>query len=116
MTRGRPKKPRNIQKEPLIRRFSPRGRPGRPDHRDLSLDQYEALRLTDFIGLSQKEAAASMEISQQTYSRVLKRARKVLIEAIVLGRIINIKELKKGRKPARKKGIEALKTQPKKHT
>lgn len=92
MTRGRPKKKRNIEQEPFIRQFSPRGRRGRPGYTNISLDECEALRLTDFIGLSQKEAAASMGISQQTYSRILKKARKALIEGIVLGRIINIKE------------------------
>lgn len=96
MARGRPRKPRIIQKEPYIRRFSPRGAAGRPGYTDLSIDQYEALRLADFIGLSQKEAAASMKISQQTFSRVLKAARKALSEAIVLGRIITIKGAKKG--------------------
>ena len=100
--RGRPKKPRFIQKEPFIRQFSPRGRIGRPGHTDIEIDQYEALRLADFIGLSQKEAAKSMKISQQTYNRVLKRARRALIEGIVLGHIINIKESKKPRKSAKK--------------
>ena len=93
MARGRPKKPRNIENEPQIRRFSPRGQIGRPGEIDIPIDGYEALRLADFIGLSQKEAAASMGISQQTYSRVLKKARKALIEGIVLGHIINIKDI-----------------------
>ena len=91
MAKGRPKKPRNIEKEPFIRQFSPRGRIGRPGYIDIAIDGYEALRLTDFIGLSQKEAAASMKISQQTFSRVLKAARKALSEGLVLGRIIRIK-------------------------
>ncbi len=63
---------------------------GRPGHVDISLSDFESLRLADFIGLSQKEAAASMNISQQTFSRILKAARKRLMEAIVLGKIINI--------------------------
>lgn len=92
MTRGRPKKPRNIQKEPHIKQFSPRGRIGRPGYADLPVDGYEAMRLADFIRLNQKEAAQSMGISQQTFSRVLKSARKTLIEGIVLGKIINIKK------------------------
>ena len=108
MTRGRPKKPRNIQKKPFIRQFSPRGRIGRPGYVDLDLDEYEAMRLTDFIGLNQKEAATSMKISQQTYSRVLKKARKALIEGIALGKIINIKD-PKSRLKLKKKGQKPLK-------
>ena len=91
MARGRPKKPKKIQKEPLIRQFSPRGRVGRPGHTDLGLDEFESMRLADFIGLNQKASAASMRISQQTYSRILKKARKALTEGIVLGKTINIK-------------------------
>lgn len=103
MARGRPKKPRNIKKEPFIRQFSPRGRIGRPGHTNIEEDEYEAMRLTDFIGLDQKEAAASMRISQQTYSRILKRARKALTEGVVLGRIITIKESEE-RSKFKKKG------------
>ncbi|MBL7069227.1 MAG: DUF134 domain-containing protein [Candidatus Omnitrophica bacterium] len=106
--RGRPKKPRKIQKEPYIKHFSPRGHIGRPGYTDLAVDQYEALRLSDFLGISQKEAAASMEVSQQTYSRVLKSARKAISEGLVLGRMIRIRGPEKPRKDA-KKGQKPLK-------
>jgi len=102
MPRGRPKKPRKIAKVPFTSQFSPRGHVGRPGHVDMSLSDFEALRLADFIGLSQKEAAASMGVSQQTYSRILKGARKRLIEAIVLGRIINFMAPKKHHKASQK--------------
>jgi predicted DNA-binding protein (UPF0251 family) len=98
MERGRPKKPRNIVKLPFTSQFSPRGHIGRPGHIDMSLSDFEALRLADFIGVSQKEAAASMGISQQTYSRILRAARKRLIEALVLGKIINFIPPKKHHK------------------
>jgi predicted DNA-binding protein (UPF0251 family) len=88
--RGRPKKPRKINKKPFTSQFSPRGHIGRPGHVDISLSDFETLRLADFIGLSQKESAASMGVSQQTFSRILKAARRRLMEAIVLGKIINI--------------------------
>ena len=89
-SRGRPKKPRTVQIRPKIERFSPRGRPGRPDEIELSIDGFEALRLADYQGLSQKEAAKSMRISQQTFSRILKKARKIVADAIVNGKIIQI--------------------------
>lgn len=94
MTRGRPKKKRIIQKEPPIKHFSPRGRRGRPGYVELPEDGYEAMRLTDFLGYSQKEAADSMGISQQTLSRSLKAARKVVSEGITLGTKIIIKPQK----------------------
>ncbi len=88
--RGRPKKYRYVHHDPKISQFSPRGRAGRPDEMNLGVDEFEAIHLADFMGLSQKEAAQSMHISQQTFSRILRRGRKVVAEAIVKGKIIKI--------------------------
>jgi predicted DNA-binding protein (UPF0251 family) len=54
------------------------------------MDEFEAIRLADFLGFSQKEAARSMHISQQTFSRTLKRAHKQLAGALVAGNSIKI--------------------------
>ncbi len=89
-SRGRPKKYRIVRQDPRISQFSPRGRAGRPEQVDLTMDEFEAIRLADYMGLSQKEAAKSMRISQQTFSRVLKRARKILSNGLVRGAIIKI--------------------------
>jgi len=88
--KGRPKKQRVIKTEPKIKLFSPRGKPGRSDEVQLTLDEFEAIRLVDFQGLSQQEAANSMGISQQTLSRVIRKARKTLANALILGKIIKI--------------------------
>lgn len=88
--RGRPKKYRIIRHDPKVTQFSPRGRPGRPDEVNLNVDEFEAMRLADFMGLPQKQASQSMHISQQTFSRTLKRARKAIAEALVNGKIIKI--------------------------
>ncbi|MFH0856146.1 MAG: DUF134 domain-containing protein [Candidatus Omnitrophota bacterium] len=88
--RGRPKKYRIVHLDPKISQFSPRGKPGRPNEIDLSLDQFEAIRLADYMGLPQKEAAKSMRISQQTFSRILKKARRGLANALVKGNAIKI--------------------------
>jgi uncharacterized protein len=88
--RGRPRKYRIVKVDPRISQFSPRGKPGRPDEVNLSVDEYETIRLFDHTGISQKEAAKSMNISQQTFSRVLKMARKTVADAIVNGKIIRI--------------------------
>jgi predicted DNA-binding protein (UPF0251 family) len=88
--RGRPKKYRIIRIDPPISQFSPRGKPGRPDEINLAMDEFEAIRLADFKGLNQKEAAKSMHISQQTFSRILKRAHKAIADSLVNGKIIRI--------------------------
>lgn len=88
--KGRPPKYRIVSKEPKISQFSPRGRAGRPDEVELKIDQFEALRLADFEGLNQKEAAKTMHISQQTFSRILSKARKTVAEGIIQGKIIRV--------------------------
>ena len=88
--RGRPGKYRIVKVDPKISQFSPRGRPGRPDEVELKIDEFEALRLADYQGLAQKEAAKSMRISQQTFSRILRRAHNLIAEGITTGSAIRI--------------------------
>jgi len=88
--RGRPNKYRIVRLDPRINQFSPRGKPGRPDELNLSMDEFEAIRLADFMGISQIEAAQSMNISQQTFSRILRKAHKKTADCLVNGKIIKI--------------------------
>ena len=89
--KGRPRKPRTIEGRPVVIQFSPRGKPGRPDEVELIAEEFEALRLADYKGKTQAEAAKSMKISQQTFSRTVTRARKAIAEALVKGKIIKIR-------------------------
>lgn len=89
-SRGRPVKVKTIRKKPVISQFSPRGRLGRPGYAGLKFEEFEAIRLKDHIGLDQKASAKFMDISQQTFSRVLRRARKAIAKALVNGDIIRI--------------------------
>ena len=89
--KGRPIKARIVRNEPKTKQFSPRGRIGRPGHRELKFEEIEAIRLTDYMGLQQRQAAEFMGISQQTFSRVLKSARKCLAEALINGEIIKVR-------------------------
>ncbi|MFH0762266.1 MAG: DUF134 domain-containing protein [Candidatus Omnitrophota bacterium] len=88
--RGRPRKYKIVRTNPKISQFSPRGRPGRPEEVNLMVEEFESIRLTDYIGLNQKAAAKSMHISQQTFSRILKKAHKTIANALVNGAIIKI--------------------------
>jgi len=88
--KGRPIKARIVSREPRTRQFSPRGRIGRPGYKALKFEEIEAIRLTDYMGLDQRKAAKFMGISQQTFSRVLRKARKTLAEALINGEIIKI--------------------------
>ncbi len=88
--KGRPRKKKIIQGPPRIGHFSPRGRPGRPDETVVALEEYEAIRLSDLLGMRQKEAAELMGISQQSFSRVVRDARRKVSDAIVNAKIIRI--------------------------
>jgi len=88
--RGRPRKYRIVKVDPRISQFSPRGKPGRPDEVELKMDEFEALRLADYLNLSQIEAAKSMRISQQTFSRIIKKARSIIARGITTGSAIKI--------------------------
>jgi predicted DNA-binding protein (UPF0251 family) len=88
--KGRPEKVRLVQEEPKIGQFSPRGKPGRPNEIDLGIDQFEAMRLVDYMGLRQSQAARQMGLSRQTIGRIIKQARKSVSDAIINGKIIRI--------------------------
>jgi len=90
MTDGRPKKRRVIHKQPLSFKFSPRGRRGKPGVAMLKLEEYEALRLADYQGRTHMESAKMMDISRQTFERILKDARKTVSDALVNGKSIKI--------------------------
>ena len=90
MRKGRPRKKKIVQQQPLIDHFSPRGRPGRPDETTVAMEEYESIRLHDYLGMQQKEAAQMMGISQQSFSRIVREARKKVSGAIVNAKIIRI--------------------------
>ena len=88
--KGRPQKTRLIRELPKIAQFSPRGKPGRPEEVELTIDQFEALKLADHQGLDQYKGAQAMGISRPSFGRILRVARKKLADAMVNGKIIRI--------------------------
>jgi predicted DNA-binding protein (UPF0251 family) len=83
----RPKNERIVHEPPLFTEFKPAGVHGRDlEHIALSLDEYEALRLADQLGLSHEEAADEMEISRSTFTRLIEDARKKVAGLIVEGK------------------------------
>lgn len=90
MTSGRPRKKCVIRKRPETFRFSPRGRRGKPDNVLLNMECFEALRLADYAAMRHIEAAKLMNISRQTFERVLKKARRTVSDAIINGKGIKI--------------------------
>ncbi|MBU1895083.1 MAG: DUF134 domain-containing protein [Candidatus Omnitrophota bacterium] len=91
MPKGRPQKKKIIHEQPRIDRFSPKGRPEFPDEIELSIEEYESIRLADFVRLQQKQSAEMMGISQQSFSRIIRAARCKMADAIVNAKIMHIK-------------------------
>ena len=56
----------------------------------LSLDEYESIRLADLEGLYQEEAAQRMNISRQTFGRIIEAAHKKIADALINGKAIKI--------------------------
>ena len=52
---------------------------------NISLEEYEAIRLIDYSGMDQGQAAEIMEVSRQTVGRILKSGRNKVARALVKG-------------------------------
>ncbi len=86
--RGRKRKMRMIGRIPEVRHFYPAllplGQPKPPIF--ITYEEFEALRLVDYEGLTQEEAGKRMGVSRGTVWRALSSARKKVAQMIVEGR------------------------------
>jgi predicted DNA-binding protein (UPF0251 family) len=85
----RPKKPRFVSGYPAIAAFVPQGIPNTGEV-SLTVEELEAIRLSDFERLDQESAANLMQVSRQTYGRILYTARGILGEALITGKTLKI--------------------------
>jgi len=88
---ARPEKARLVFKPPEFTEFKPVGVNRREIVEiQLSLDEYEALRLADYLGFTQEEAADEMEISRSTFSRLIEKTRRKIADFIISGKALSI--------------------------
>jgi len=88
---SRPIKCRHVQCHPDSAYFKPRAVPlAALEELVLTYDELEAMRLADLADLYQEEAAASMQISRQTFGNIVRSARKKVADALVNGKAIRI--------------------------
>jgi predicted DNA-binding protein (UPF0251 family) len=85
----RPKKPRFVSGYPQLEAFVPQGIPLTGEV-ILSVEELEAIRLSDFEGMDQAAASELMNVSRQTYGRILGQARNKVGEALVTGKALRI--------------------------
>ena len=88
---SRPKCHRNICGIPDKYYFKPRGIPTvKLEEIVLNLDEFEAIRLADYEQLYQEEAAAKMNISRQTFGRIIEAAHKKIADVLLNGKALKI--------------------------
>lgn len=88
---ARPRQNRIIAASPLISGFHPYGRCCRKRKVvQLEYDEYEAIRLIDYEGKLQDEAAKQMSVSRPTLTRIYAEARKKIAVALVEGNHLSI--------------------------
>lgn len=100
----RPRKWRKVCCMPVNRRFGPLDQ--QDVHQgivEMTVDEYETIRLIDYQGMNQEECADQMSIARTTVQRIYNDARRKLADLIVGGSILTIEggdfELYGGVKP-----------------
>jgi uncharacterized protein len=98
----RPRKHRKVKCNPAAYYFKPRAVPlSDLEEIILEIDELESLRLADYQALSHEQAAVQMKISRATFGRIVEKARKKIVDAILNGKAIKISnempELLKGK-------------------
>ena len=89
----RPCKQRRVRGRPNSSYFKPAGiRISELEETSLKSDEFESIRLKDFLELDQNTCAEKMEVSQPTFHRLLSSARKKIADAIVNGKAIKLED------------------------
>ena len=66
----------------------------------MTLDEFEAIRLADLDGLYQEQAAAQMNVSRATFSRIIEAAPRKLADVLVHGKAAHQGRRGAGGRPA----------------
>jgi uncharacterized protein len=87
----RPRNCRRVSLMPQSRYFKPRGIPlSELEEVILTVDEFEAIRLADHEGLYQEQAAEKMNVSRQTFGRIIESGHRKVSEALVQGKALKI--------------------------
>ncbi len=82
----RPQRCRRVSWQGGCRRFIPvEGSAAGRQPVTLTLDELEAIRLADLLGLYQEQAAQRMGVSRQTFGRIVESARRKVAQALTEG-------------------------------
>ena len=88
----RPQCLRRIACRPSSGLFKPAGIPAaRLQQTVMTLDELEALRLADLLGLYHEAAALQMKVSRQTFGRIIESAHRKVADALIHGKALKLK-------------------------
>ena len=87
----RPRQCRRVARLPQATYYKPSGIPmALLEQVGLTVDELEAIRLADLEGLYQEAAAERMNVSRQTFGRILEAAHKKVADALVNSKALSI--------------------------
>ncbi len=82
---------RRVKCEPDVNVFKPRGIPvDQLEEAQLSVDEFEAVRLADLECLYQENAAEKMNVSRQTFGNIIASAHKKIADCLVNSKALRI--------------------------
>ena len=88
---SRPCKKRRVICNPVTTSFQPQG--GEPENKEsviLSIDELEAIRLADYEGLYQEDAAEKMNVSRQTFGNIISAAHKKVADFLINSKRLSV--------------------------
>lgn len=82
----RPYRKRRVNQPPCFKNFKPSGIPRKMlKTQNITIDEYEAIRLADYESMEHLEASEKMAISRPTFTRLIEKARHKIAKAIIDG-------------------------------
>ncbi len=88
---ARPRKWRKVCSMPENSQFGPLDSyDDKPDFINMTVDEYETIRLIDLEGFTQEECAVQMNIARTTVQGIYNGARKKVSESLVNGKVLLI--------------------------
>ncbi len=87
----RPEKPRSICELPKYSVFGPKGeRMNKLNKIEMKIDELETIKLIDYSGYTQEEAAKQMNVARTTVQRIYNDARTKIAKSLIDGDVIVI--------------------------
>ncbi len=88
---ARPEKCKRVCSEPANIKFFSQVMPDNGTEESLTIEQFETIRLIDYVGLTQEQCATQMNVARTTVQRLYTDARYKLAEFLVKGATLTLR-------------------------